>query len=520
VIERHVKALAARVSPAVVAVQVGSGVGSGVVISADGLVLTAGHVCGRADRSARFTFPDGKTARGKTVGVNWDTDTGLLRITDRARWPHADMGDLVQARVGDWVLALGHPGGFDLRRSLVVRLGRMIRLEPDALQTDCTISPGDSGGPLFDMHGRVIGIHHAISRSPAENFHVAASAFYSGWDPPPEVTGDDQQPTRTRPEAGVTEVAVSSRLPRRRFRSGEATLRALTAVSEATRHSIVKLNLDGETVALGTVMDADGLVLTKASELKAGKLTCWLATDQEVRAEVIGVDEEEDLALVRVQARGLKPVQWSEGEVAIGQWAITPGIAPTPQAIGIISAMPRRIRYPRALIGVQFDYNSASPRIENILPGLGAEKAGLKPGDLIVAVNAAAVTNREQVVESLRDLREGQTVKLRVQRLETQFTAEVRMMVLRAGTDSPRRPSRLAVEVSQRAEGFEVAIEHDTVLPPWLCGGPLVNLDGRAIGLNIARASRVSTYALPARLAKRVCADLRLRSDAARRNRK
>ncbi len=179
--EQHVKALAARVSPTVVAVEVGTGSGSGVIISADGLVLSAGHVCGAPDREVRFTFPDGKTARGKTLGANSDNDTGLMRITDRGPWPHAEMGDLKQAVVGDWVLALGHPGGFDLRRSLVVRLGRIIRLEPDALQTDCTISPGDSGGPLFDMHGRVIGIHSAISSSVAENFHVPVTAFYEGW---------------------------------------------------------------------------------------------------------------------------------------------------------------------------------------------------------------------------------------------------------------------------------------------------------------------------------------------------
>ena len=58
--------------------------------------------------------------------------------------------------------------------------------------------------------------------------------------------------------------------------------------------------------------------------------------------------------------------------------------------------------------------------------------------------------------------------------------------------------------MSQRAEGFEQVIEHDTVLQPWLCGGPLVDLDGKAIGLNIARAGRVSTYALPASLVKRI----------------
>jgi len=204
--ERHVKALVARVSPAVVAVEVGYGSGSGVVISADGLVLTAGHVCGEPNRPVRFTFPDGKTARGKTLGRDGDSDTGLMRITDRGPWPHAAMGDLAQARAGDWVLALGHPGGFDPRRSLVVRLGRIIRLDEGALQTDCTISPGDSGGPLLDMHGRIIGIHSAISTLLAENFHVAITEFYDNWNVMAKGAAADEEAAAPRAYVGATGV--------------------------------------------------------------------------------------------------------------------------------------------------------------------------------------------------------------------------------------------------------------------------------------------------------------------------
>ena len=180
--ERHVETLLRRVSPAVVAVEIDGSSGSGVVISTDGLVLTAGHVCGEANRPVRLTFPDGRSAYGKTLGAELDSDTGLLRITDRGTWPTAPVGDLTQVHVGDWVLALGHPGGFDLRRSLVVRLGRIIRAMPGAVQTDCTISPGDSGGPLFDMHGRVIGIHSAINPSLVGNFHVPINEFYDTWE--------------------------------------------------------------------------------------------------------------------------------------------------------------------------------------------------------------------------------------------------------------------------------------------------------------------------------------------------
>jgi serine protease Do len=211
-IERQVKALVARLSPAVVAVEVGSGSGSGVIISADGLVLTAGHVCGAPNGDVRFTFPDGKTARGKTLGVNHESDTGLMRITDHGPWPHADVGELAHGRLGDWVLALGHPGGFDRQRSLVVRLGRILRLQDDALQTDCTISPGDSGGPLFDMYGRVIGIHSTISTSLAANYHVPINQFFDTWETLAKAGAPTPEPPRSYVGARGLEDATGYRL--------------------------------------------------------------------------------------------------------------------------------------------------------------------------------------------------------------------------------------------------------------------------------------------------------------------
>jgi len=181
-IERHVTAMLPGLSRAVVAVQVGNASGSGVVVSEDGIVLTAAHVCGATNREVRFTFADGSTARGKTLGLNHAMDAGMMKITSSGPWPHVESGDLDQTHLGDWVLTLGHPGGFDAERSVVVRLGRIIRLRPEMMQTDCTLSAGDSGGPLFDMRGKVIGIHSRISDSTAENFHVPITAFRASWD--------------------------------------------------------------------------------------------------------------------------------------------------------------------------------------------------------------------------------------------------------------------------------------------------------------------------------------------------
>jgi serine protease Do len=312
----------------------------------------------------------------------------------------------------------------------------------------------------------------------------------------------------------AAEDSLSSALPRNRFRSGEETLSAFAPVCEATRYLIVRFNVDGETVALGTIVDTNGLALTKASEIKKGKLTCWLAVGKEANAEVLAIDQEEDVALVQVHADGLKPIQWSEDQVSVGQWAVTPGITETPHAVGIVSSLPRRIRPERAYVGVRFDVHTQTPTIDEILPGLGAEKAGLQRGDVIKAVNHADVTNREQVVEMIRDFREGQTINLQVQRTNELFGVDIGLMVPRSGQLSrdlyrQQEFSRLTGQVSHRAEGFEQAIQHDTVLQPWLCGGPLVNLDGKAIGLNIARAGRVASYALPAELVKRIFENLK-----------
>jgi serine protease Do len=309
--------------------------------------------------------------------------------------------------------------------------------------------------------------------------------------------------------ASAQDISDYPALPPSRFRSGEETLAAFAPISAATRDSIVELNVDGDAVALGTVVDASGLALTKASEIKPGKLTCWLASGKEVPAVVLGIDEDEDVALLRVQAGGLKPVRWAVAKVAIGQWAITPALAETPQAVGIISALPRRIQPERAYIGVQFYHNLSLPKVEALMPNLGAEKAGVMPDDVIVAVNNELVTTRERVSEIVGGLREGQTIKLRLERDGKPFETEVKLMVPKFEDFPRRRNNRMAGDTSQRAEGFDQVIEHDTVLPPWLCGGPLVNLDGEAIGLNIARASRVATYALPGALAQQILETLK-----------
>ena len=180
--ERRVRDLAQRVLPATVSVQVGSASGSGVVISRDGYILTAAHVCGSPGRDVMVIFPDGKHAKAITLGVNTRMDSGLIQITEEGDWPYVEMAGSSLHNVGAWCLATGHPGGYDPNRPGVVRLGRIIRSNSFVLQTDCTLVGGDSGGPLFDMDGKVIGVHSRIGDPTAANFHVPVDTYRLTWD--------------------------------------------------------------------------------------------------------------------------------------------------------------------------------------------------------------------------------------------------------------------------------------------------------------------------------------------------
>ncbi len=308
------------------------------------------------------------------------------------------------------------------------------------------------------------------------------------------------------------------RLPPDFYKNGSLTLRAFAGITERVRPSVVEIQEAGKTIALGTVIEANGLILTKASEVEKRKLSCKFVGGKEAAAELIATDEENDLALLKTGATGLKPCAWAIEKPVPGQWAITVGTEMAPEAVGVVSAAPRKIQPKRAMIGVQLDFGGSIAKIGRIIAGLGAEKAGLKAGDIILSVNEKPVRTGEDLIKKLEGFREGETVTLRIQRKEEQFEASMPLMVPKSEgrpIDRQERLNRLGGELSERAAGFKMALQHDTVLQPWQCGGPLVNLDGKVIGLNIARAGRVASYALTADLVQELAGKLKEQAEKA-----
>ncbi len=141
------------------------GAGSGFVISPEGFIVTNNHVVEGA-REVKVTFASGDEYAAKVVGRDSKVDLALIKVEPKGSLPSVTLGDSDTLRVGDWVLAIGNPFGLEgtVTAGIVSAKGRVIGAGPydDFLQTDAAINPGNSGGPLFNLRGEVVGINSAI----------------------------------------------------------------------------------------------------------------------------------------------------------------------------------------------------------------------------------------------------------------------------------------------------------------------------------------------------------------------
>ena len=185
-LQATVKKVVERTTPCTVGVMIGFGAGSGVIVSEDGLVLTAAHVSGDPGKDCTLILPDGTRVKGKTLGTNDKLDSGMIQITDKGpkdgKWPFIPMGKSTDLKKGQWLVALGHPGGWKRDRPPVARLGQVQDSAKELIRSSCTLVGGDSGGPLFDLAGNVVGIHSRIGYTLASNIHVPADAFKTEWE--------------------------------------------------------------------------------------------------------------------------------------------------------------------------------------------------------------------------------------------------------------------------------------------------------------------------------------------------
>ena len=313
-----------------------------------------------------------------------------------------------------------------------------------------------------------------------------------------------------------TTPAFAQRVPRDAvvLPSSPRFLAAFRDVVAKAARSTVRVRCDEEEAALGAVVGADGWILTKASEL-SGKIVCQLHDGRELPAHIVGVSEAEDLAMLKVDAKDLIPVEWRDSTAdAVGNWLATPGMGNEPIAVGVLSVAARKITGPElsrrstsgGFLGIRVAPVKNGVQVAQVIPRSAAAKAGFEEDDIILAVGGTPITDQESLFKALAKRRPGQIVAVKVKRDDEEV--ELKPKLDKRPLDRSDFQNQLGSKLSDRRTGFPVIFQHDSVLRPADCGGPVVDLDGKVIGINIARAGRTETYAIPAEAVKPLLKDL------------
>lgn len=284
-IQQALQSNLARTRAATVCLQMDGGSGSAVIISEDGLVLTAAHVTGKVDEEIKVIMEDGRELKGVSLGLNSETDSAMLQIIDEGPFPFVEVDKDDSTKLGDWVFSLGHSGGFDKERGVNVRVGRLVRQANSTIQSDCMLIGGDSGGPLFNMAGELIGIHSRVGASREESMHVPIREFQSHWDELKKGSfiGEGGFAKKSKPGSGFLGVITEE--------AKEGGLR-ITEVWEESVAAEVGLKAGDRILEIAGEAATEEVMSNKLTELGAGeKLKLKWISGEETKEETLKLGE-------------------------------------------------------------------------------------------------------------------------------------------------------------------------------------------------------------------------------------
>ncbi len=581
------------VQPAVVAIRGNRSAFSGVIVSPDGHVLSAGHAVKPGSRY-QVILPDGRRFRARGKGSNPKADCALVQITEEVTdLPFVQIGQSSNLVANQPCIGISFPGGQGTREQPAVRFGRIVRrARPGGmLQSTALMEPGDSGGALFDLDGRVIGIHSRIGRSMSQNFEVPIDVYKNFWNElnaERTFTGNSRlilgiEARQREDESGITvekiledSVAEKSGLLVNDVitvingdKTGSLTeLRAALAKAAEKRLDKfpLKVKREDEVISLeanftnelpppdielpkyktnkfsapepikqladlpkqfsdlenslddacvlirsdfgteddtnsvtiaGTLIADSDLIVSKNSMV--GMSPSMEMAGNTSPLEIIQRDTDNDLVLLRAPTKHVQGVALvSEQDVATpaGVFIIAPD-ASGPGQVSIVSAKTFRSQkqMSRGFLGVvpaTFRKREGAVLNEVRLDG-AAKKAGLKVGDVVTKMNDTVIKTDSDMRSFLTKLDPRVTIIAKVLR----EGEEIEKAITLGAFPSTSNHAADRMNKSGRRDGFSTVILHDANLQPDKCGGPVFDLSGNFIGMNIARNSRVRSYALP-----------------------
>lgn len=464
---------------------------SGTIISKDGIVATVAHHFVMPGGIVNVFLPDGRDFQGKVIGSSFPSDIGLVRIEADVELPFVEMGHSTKLQVGDPCLVIGY--GPVTAESRIPEIRRPTIVEPFEglwsyhlpFEQEAAFVGGDCGSGVFDVNGSLVAIaspNLGVAR-PYESPRI--EAIREQWE---SLHAPFHQAQTSELSAGLEEYAVEA---------------------NNIRDFIVELQYADETIALGTIVDAAGTIVTKASVLPTASLiSCKLPDGRVLQAQVTKIVREHDLAVLKVAATELKSVTWSNDTPFVpGMLAVVAGPKPS---FGTIALPLRRFAPRLGHLRASFIESENGLVVDQVLDETIFDTAvtrfgpqPLQKGDILLSVEDRPLTNLAELDAMLDDEKmpiavAGDTVRLLVQRSGKQLDMHL--------TLGPRQ-SPIGKGQSARCSNFAAAASFATNSDVNLFGGPVVNFDGRAIGIAIAGRQRGWVLVLPAEIVRRECMD-------------
>ena len=495
---------------------------SGVVVSADGLILSAAHVV-MPGNTYKVMYADGRDCIAKglgrvTIPPNYMVpDAAMLKITGDGPWPSTEMGWSSSLTIGQPCISIAYPESLAQRKPLV-RYGKISSLKNEYgfVESTCVMEPGDSGGPLFDLNGRVIGIHSGIQIPEDVNYEVPVDTYRKYWSA--LLQPKDYQ---ALPEE-LSTIAVDP-LKQPSFKNAVASIEKVAAQLESALKGTVlhiksKVNGSDQQIA-GTVLSLKGLRTSKAGFIILSKSSMIgldpVARDtrgREIKLRVVARYRGDDLALLLPEknpggefqgvafrfGEGLSGTI-SEGfsEKQLGTFLVSLR-ADSISRMGVLGSV--HVNLPNATsygyMGASTEMKDDQLRIKFVSPNHAAALAGLKAGDILSTINGVELADELDFMKAVGKHQAGDTIQVG---LVSEGKQMIKSVVLQY---PPIRPGNHPAELfaggkSLRRDGFSDVYIQDASIRANECGGPVYDLNGNLIGINIARLSRTSTVVLP-----------------------